>query len=110
MTKKDESIYGIYLEGEKLPNFNSLSGIQYKEYYDKFDWNGDLPPPGEYPFVRGIHKNMYRGRPWTRRRQSGFGTPEQSNERIKYLLGVDRPASTWTLMWPQKPALTQTTL
>ncbi len=84
---KVQSIY-TYLEGEKVPNFKSLSGIEYKEFYDKSDWNGELPMPGEYPFTRGIHRDMYRGRLWTRRQQSGFGTPEESNKRLKYLLRV----------------------
>ena len=77
-----------YLEGERVPHFKSLSGIEYKEVYDQSDWQGELPGPGEYPFTRGIHRDMYRGRLWTRRQQSGFGTPEESNERFKYLLGV----------------------
>lgn len=87
MSKKEDVVYN-YLEGERLPNFKSLSGIDYKEFYDKPDWSGELPLPGEFPFTRGIHRNMYRGRLWTRRQQSGFGTPEESNERIKYLLRV----------------------
>jgi methylmalonyl-CoA mutase N-terminal domain/subunit len=77
-----------YLAGERVPNFRSLSGIEYKHIYDKSDWAGNLPEAGEYPFVRGIHKDMYRGRLWTRRQQSGYGTPEESNERFKFLLRV----------------------
>ena len=77
-----------HAEGERLPHFRSLSGFEYKESYDRSDWSGELPPPGEYPFTRGIHRDMYRGRLWTRRQQSGFGTPEESNKRIKYLLSV----------------------
>jgi len=42
--------------------------------------------PGEYPFTRGVHPNMYRGKLWTMRQFSGFGTPEESNARYKYLL------------------------
>lgn len=42
--------------------------------------------PGEYPFTRGAHPNMYRGKLWTMRQFSGFGTPEESNARYKYLL------------------------
>lgn len=83
-----ESKISTYLEGERVPHFESLSGIEYKEVYNQSDWNGGLPDPGEYPFTRGIHKDMYRGRLWTRRQQSGFGTPEESNERIKYLLQI----------------------
>jgi methylmalonyl-CoA mutase N-terminal domain/subunit len=81
-------VVSTYLEGEKLPNFKSLSGIEYKEFYDKSDWDNPLPQPGEYPYTRGIHRDMYRGRLWTRRQQSGFGGPEESNKRIKYLLAV----------------------
>ncbi len=42
--------------------------------------------PGEYPFTRGIHPTMYRGRPWTMRQYAGFGTAEESNRRYRYLL------------------------
>ncbi len=83
-----QKMVSAYLEGERVPHYKSLSGIDYKEAYGKSDWQGELPAPGEYPFTRGIHKDMYRGRLWTRRQQSGFGTPEASNERFKYLLEV----------------------
>jgi methylmalonyl-CoA mutase N-terminal domain/subunit len=43
--------------------------------------------PGQYPFTRGIHASMYRGRLWTMRQFAGFGTPRQTNERFKFLLG-----------------------
>ena len=42
--------------------------------------------PGQYPFTRGVHPNMYRGRLWTMRQFAGFGTPEETNERYKFLL------------------------
>ncbi|MEE9611678.1 MAG: methylmalonyl-CoA mutase family protein [Desulfatiglandales bacterium] len=77
-----------YLDGERVPHFKSLSGIEYKEVYKSSDREGEPPDPGKYPFTRGIHKDMYRGRLWTRRQQSGFGSPEESNERFKYLLKV----------------------
>jgi methylmalonyl-CoA mutase N-terminal domain/subunit len=77
-----------YLKGERVPHNRSLSGIEYKEVYGSSDWDDELPDPGTYPFTRGIHKDMYRGRLWTRRQQSGFGSPEESNERFKYLLKV----------------------
>ena len=41
---------------------------------------------GEYPFTRGIHKNMYLGKLWTMRQYAGFGTPKETNQRFKYLL------------------------
>src|SRR5499427_10426774 len=46
----------------------------------------NLGTPGIYPFTRGIHPTMYRGRPWTMRMFAGFGTPEQTNQRFKFLL------------------------
>ncbi len=46
----------------------------------------DEPLPGEYPFTRGIHPDMYRGRPWTMRMFAGFGSPEDTNGRFHYLL------------------------
>ena len=70
MSKQKQSVSSDYLQGEKLANFTSLSGLEYKEFYDTSDWHGTLPPPGEYPFTRGIHRDMYRGRLWTRRQQS----------------------------------------
>src|SRR5450432_1764571 len=42
--------------------------------------------PGQYPFTRGIHPDMYRGRPWTMRQYAGFGSAEESNRRYKFLL------------------------
>src|SRR5450432_3723009 len=51
---------------------------------------GGAPPelgrPGEFPFTRGIHPSMYRGRPWTMRQYAGFGTAAESNRRYKFLL------------------------
>ncbi|MEJ2169306.1 MAG: acyl-CoA mutase large subunit family protein [Desulfobacterales bacterium] len=51
-----------------------------------FDYAVDLGNSGEPPFTRGIHANMYRGRAFTRRQLAGFGGPEDTNERIKFLL------------------------
>ncbi|CAN5753957.1 methylmalonyl-CoA mutase family protein [soil metagenome] len=50
------------------------------------DYLKDLGLPGEYPFTRGVQPTMYRGRLWTMRMFAGFGTPQQTNERFKYLL------------------------
>src|SRR5262245_44001574 len=71
--------------------FRTLSGRALKPYYSPEDVAGldperDLGAPGEYPFTRGIHKTMYRGRTWTMRQFAGFGTARQTNERFKYLL------------------------
>jgi methylmalonyl-CoA mutase N-terminal domain/subunit len=50
------------------------------------DYLRDLGYPGEYPYTRGVHATMYRGRPWTMRMFAGFGTAEETNARYKYLL------------------------
>ncbi len=50
------------------------------------DYLADVGLPGEYPFTRGIHPTLYRGRPWTQRMFAGFGTAEETNQRFKYLL------------------------
>jgi methylmalonyl-CoA mutase N-terminal domain/subunit len=50
------------------------------------DFKEDIGFPGEYPYTRGIHPTMYRGRTWTMRMFAGFGTAEETNERFKYLL------------------------
>lgn len=50
------------------------------------EYESGLGYPGQYPFTRGIHANLYRGRLWTMRQFAGFGTPEETNERFKFLL------------------------
>jgi len=66
---------------------STLSGIPLKTSYGPGDGAAhDLPPPGTFPYTRGIHEDMYRGRLWTMRQFSGFATPEQTNERYRYLL------------------------
>jgi methylmalonyl-CoA mutase N-terminal domain/subunit len=50
------------------------------------DYVRDLGLPGQYPYTRGIHPTMYRGRPWTMRMFAGFGTAEETNDRFSYLL------------------------
>ncbi|MBV8081452.1 MAG: methylmalonyl-CoA mutase, partial [Candidatus Eremiobacteraeota bacterium] len=49
-------------------------------------YDRDLSYPGQYPYTRGIHPTMYRGRLWTMRQFAGFGTAKQTNERYKFLL------------------------
>jgi len=78
--------YDAYLAGEKPPNYKTLSGIELKQFYTADDVRQKDGVPGEYPFTRGIHQDMYRRRFWTRRQQTGFGTPEESNQRMKFLL------------------------
>jgi methylmalonyl-CoA mutase N-terminal domain/subunit len=71
--------------------FTTVSGRKIKELYTpadlpRFEYSRDLNFPGEYPFTRGIHPTMHRGRLWTMRQFSGFGTAEDTNKRYKYLL------------------------
>src|SRR5215204_2485259 len=64
------------------------SGIEVQPLYgpDDLPPDLDLGPPGEFPFTRGIHPEMYRKRPWTIRQYAGYATAKESNERYKYLL------------------------
>jgi methylmalonyl-CoA mutase N-terminal domain/subunit len=76
---------------ERKNEFSTISGISVKRLYTpedvkNLDYMKDLGFPGEYPFTRGLHATMYRGRLWTMRQFSGFGTAEQTNQRFKYLL------------------------
>jgi methylmalonyl-CoA mutase, N-terminal domain len=64
------------------------SGIEIETIYgpDDLPEDLDLGAPGEFPFTRGIHAEMYRKRPWTIRQYAGYATAKESNERYKYLL------------------------
>jgi methylmalonyl-CoA mutase N-terminal domain/subunit len=76
---------------ERKKEFQNTSNMHVKRLYtpedmERMDYLKDLGFPGEYPFIRGVHATMYRGRLWTMRQFSGFGTAKQTNERFKYLL------------------------
>ncbi|RZK67919.1 MAG: methylmalonyl-CoA mutase, partial [Pedobacter sp.] len=64
--------------------FTTTSGIEIKDVYTTASQNDELP--GQFPFTRGIQKDMYRGRLWTMRQYAGFSTAEESNKRYHYLL------------------------
>ena len=66
--------------------FETLSGVAVEPVYTPLDANGSEPLPGEYPYTRGIHPTMYRGRLWTMRQFAGFGTAEDTNRRYHFLL------------------------
>src|SRR5580692_3772058 len=69
------------------PARKTLSGIPVEPVYTAADVAGlEPPPPGQFPYTRGIHESMYRGRLWTMRQFSGFATPEETNRRYLYLL------------------------
>lgn len=65
--------------------FTTTSGIEIKEVYS--EPRPITERPGEFPFTRGIQKDMYRGKTWTMRQYAGFSTAEESNKRYHYLLG-----------------------
>ena len=71
-------------------DFTSVSGREVEPVYTPLDLPADPPAalglPGEFPYTRGIHPTMYRGRLWTKRQFAGFGTAEDTNERYKFLL------------------------
>lgn len=76
---------------ERKSEFRNHSGMQIKRVYTpedtkKLDYAQDLGFPGEYPFLRGVHATMYRGRLWTMRMFAGYGSARDTNKRFKYLL------------------------
>src|SRR5690242_20689917 len=71
--------------------FTTISGVPIEPVYGpqqlrELDPPRDLGEPGEFPYTRGIHRDMYRGKLWTMRQFSGFAVPEETNRRYRYLL------------------------
>ena len=76
---------------ERKDKFENLSWNEIKNLYTPediahLDYLKDIGFPGQHPFLRGVHPNMHRGRLWTFRQFSGFGSAEETNQRYKYLL------------------------
>ncbi|HEU5360605.1 MAG TPA: methylmalonyl-CoA mutase family protein [Candidatus Deferrimicrobiaceae bacterium] len=76
---------------ERLRRFSTVSDELISDLYtpadlEEFEFSRDLGFPGEYPFTRGVQPSMYRGRLWTMRQFSGFGSAEDTNARYHYLL------------------------
>lgn len=76
---------------ERMESFTTLSNINVKRLYTPIDlpdynYMDKLGFPSQYPFTRGIHATMYRGRIWTMRMFSGYGSPEDTNKRLKFLI------------------------
>jgi methylmalonyl-CoA mutase N-terminal domain/subunit len=76
---------------ERKTSFRTVSLEEINRLYDAsdiatVDLERDLATPGQFPYTRGIHATGYRGRLWTMRQFAGFGTPEETNGRFKYLL------------------------
>jgi len=84
-----------YIKDEKdaIKEVIYQSGIKIKPVYTPqdlaeagFDYENDLGNPGEYPFTRSLHPQGYRSRAWTTRQYTGFGTPQETNERFKLMI------------------------
>ncbi len=77
---------------ERKPGFETMAGLPVERLYTPADlsegwsYRERLGFPGEYPFTRGVYPTMYRGRLWTMRMFAGFGRPEDTNRRFKFLL------------------------
>jgi len=77
--------------GERQSRFVTVSLEEINRLYSPIDiadidFETDVAAPGVFPYTRGIHANGYRGKVWTMRQFAGFGTPEETNSRFKYLL------------------------
>ena len=79
---------GINLNPDGTARYTTISGMPIDRLYTEADLpeGFTLPLPGEAPYTRGIHPTGYRGKLWTMRQFSGFATPEETNQRYKYLL------------------------
>src|SRR5213594_1899013 len=78
-------------KSERREHFRTSSGIELPVDFnpsntEPIEYDRDLGDPGEFPYTRGIRRNLYRGRLWTMRQYAGYATAEESNERYKYLL------------------------
>ena len=85
-----------YTKNEKdaVEKVRYQSGITVKPVYGPadlekagFDYTRDLGDPGEFPFTRSLHPQGYRSRAWTTRQYTGFGTPDETNNRFKLMIG-----------------------
>jgi methylmalonyl-CoA mutase N-terminal domain/subunit len=91
--EKGKRRWELSFENEPVQDmdFTTVSGDTVNSLYgpddmEDVDYNRDLGFPGEYPFTRGVYPTMYRGRFWTMRQFSGFGTARDTNQRYHYLL------------------------
>jgi methylmalonyl-CoA mutase N-terminal domain/subunit len=78
-------------EAKAAPTFTTISGRPIAPLYgpadtSSLDYARDLGDPGQFPYTRGVHQTMYRGKVWTMRQFAGFGSPRETNARFKYLL------------------------
>ncbi len=79
------------IKAERREHFKNSSGIELPVDFnpsntERVEYDRDLGDPGEFPYTRGIRRNLYRGRLWTMRQYAGYASAEESNARYKYLL------------------------
>jgi len=86
--KWEKKVQGEKVRGDKFITVSSepVPMLATPADLEGFDYMRDLNLPGEYPFTRGVHSTLYRGKLWTMRQFSGMGTPKQTNERYHFLL------------------------
>ncbi len=76
--------------------FTTISGVPSRRFTArKTPLGSTLDEPGEFPYTRGIHRDMYRGKLWTMRQFSGFATPEETNAAIITCWSRGRPGFRW---------------
>src|SRR3977135_3762908 len=82
---------GAKATGERREHFETSSGFELAVNFnpantEAVEYDRDLGSPGDFPYTRGIRRNMYRGRLWTMRQYAGYASAAESNSRYKYLL------------------------
>ena len=91
MATEEERLTVAPITGPDDPRHFTDSGIEMEALYGPEDIRDDLPErlgaPGEYPYTRGPHKEMYRKQVWTMRQYAGYASAKESNERYRYLIG-----------------------
>ena len=91
MNKQDWLAQKYPKNEERAQRYSTISDMEIDPLYTPDDQNGrdddrDIGLPGEYPYTRGVYPSMYRGKFWTMRQFAGFGSPEDTNQRFKFLL------------------------
>ncbi|HEY3028519.1 MAG TPA: methylmalonyl-CoA mutase family protein [Pyrinomonadaceae bacterium] len=89
--KEETLAKALQTRGERKQHFETVSLKEVEPLYTPahladLEFERDISFPGEFPYTRGIHPTGYRGKLWTMRQFAGFGTPEETNARFKYLL------------------------
>ena len=79
------------MSNERRERFETSSGVELPNDFnpsntEQITYSEDIGEPGEFPYTRGVRRNMYRGKFWTMRQYAGFATAAESNARYKYLL------------------------